>query len=346
MWWIKQMKREKQRGVTLLEVLLVLAVASAILIMIINYTTQRTTQLIRDKTTIQIQQILDAALAYYNNNGTWPVPAPVSPATYNRIKLDDSPLIGTYLPSSKSFTANLLGSCDPYFYIDTDTTTGLFSVWTASCGPASDSNAKIIAGTVPSGFITASIADMVKPVPSTCTAGTPCYVIAQVNMPGQNLNNARSVNFANLYKSGQCVPYPACPATMTPQIFAAPVGVSGNNDTTNNTTMYPLISYTAYATTGTTAGQEPPFCQNQTTTTVNATCVNSTGTPPVSGGVNNRYWRVCLNVTTTRGTVTPITQDNTKNIGTILVVTRCQPGGTTPGGPVEPTGSPSFNVWN
>ena len=37
------------------------------------------------------------------------------------------------------------------------------------------------------------------------------YVTAQVTTPGQNLNNARSVNFVGIYHNGACVPVPNCP---------------------------------------------------------------------------------------------------------------------------------------
>ena len=63
---------QTQTGVTLLEILLLLAVAAVFLTVGIQYDTRKTERLRIDKTALQMQQILDAGLLYYVKNGEWP----------------------------------------------------------------------------------------------------------------------------------------------------------------------------------------------------------------------------------------------------------------------------------
>jgi prepilin-type N-terminal cleavage/methylation domain-containing protein len=82
-------------GFTLLEMIMVLVVMSSVILLITNYGTHRMDQFRRDKTALQMQEVLSAALAYYVNNGAWPTAGtPAVPAT-----LASSSLIPTYLPS-------------------------------------------------------------------------------------------------------------------------------------------------------------------------------------------------------------------------------------------------------
>ena len=46
---------------------------------------------------------------------------------------------------------------------------------------------------------------------SAGSSANTCEVVAAVNIPGQNLNNAGAVTFAGLYYHGGCVPVPQCP---------------------------------------------------------------------------------------------------------------------------------------
>src|SRR5687768_2200405 len=68
-----QLGQQKTKGFTLLEMLLVLAISSSLVVLLLNYTTQKSDEMRRDKTVLQIQQILNAALSYYVNTSTWPV---------------------------------------------------------------------------------------------------------------------------------------------------------------------------------------------------------------------------------------------------------------------------------
>lgn len=160
--------------------------------------------------------------------------------------------------------------------------------------------------------------------------------------PGQNLNNARSVNFGSVYSSGQLVPVPTCPTGMTPQIFAVPISVSGVNDVTvgSSPTVYPISSFTAYATAPSDGISCPDVCRPASAGSGGAkdNCASAT-----VGGINKKYWRVCLAVTTEKGqvSITESDQADTKFLGSILAVTRCAPGSPTI---TEPVGS-VFQVY-
>ncbi len=62
----------RPRGFSLIEMVLVLIVIASILVLVSNYGNQRMNQFRRDRTALQMQQILNAGLSYYINQGTWP----------------------------------------------------------------------------------------------------------------------------------------------------------------------------------------------------------------------------------------------------------------------------------
>jgi hypothetical protein len=177
-------------------------------------------------------------------------------------------------------------------------------------------------------------------------------VTAQVTIPGENSNNARSVNFSNIYHQGGCVPVPVCPTGMIAEIFVVPVSVAGTNDVASNgsgngnqgvspQTVYPLMSFTAFATPsagaagpgngGPGGGNTPPTCDAAATDT---TCYSD-----VSGGLgvsSGDYWRACMQVVTQKGDVSVTNTASGSgawgyNVD-ILAITRCSPA-------AEPSGS-------
>lgn len=353
------MNRYRKNGFTLLEMLLVLTIASTVMVMITAYITQKSAQTQRDKVVIQMQQILDAGLAYYNMNGTWPITGFLSPG-YTRVPLD--PTIGgaqngqplftkNYIPSAKSFYTNPLGlaaGCDPKYYIDFNSNTGVFSVIAYMCGQSSAANAAIIAGQLPSGFITstlpaASAAGTTPAVPaySACTAGSTCYVVAQVNMPGQNLNNARSVNFAGIYHNGGCVPAPSCPNGFHSDIMLAVTEVRGLNSP--GTSTYPIQAFVARAYGGANDSTGKPALPNNVADCYDpstATACSSTGpsaTPMTGAAAGQLYWRVCLLISTSAGQVNSSGYSSWAQYSQIMAITRCTPD-------LENGGS-DFKVW-
>ena len=309
----KMTHQYRPKGFTLVEMLLVLAIMSTILVAILGYTTQKSDEMRRDRTAMQMEQILNAGLSYYLSFGSWPT------------QLDDL--------QTKSFLpkGTILSAWGQHFTIgDNGSTPGsgtLFSVCTIIQGKQAFSASTIIAGRLPLASATKGGAPS-APCPNTaasaCTSSDQsCTISSSVNVPGQNLNNARSINFAGIYHNGACVPAPACPnATMLPTIMAVPVSVSGINDSSSPTTIYPLSSFTAYVI-GTSASDDTP-------TSSPGDCVNGVSTScyfDKDNGVklssSGKYWRVCIRIITEKGIITY--DDNNKDAGIILALTRCVP---------------------
>jgi len=297
------------KGFTLVEMLLVLAVIGVMFSMILGYTQQKINQFRRDKTALVMQEVLNAALAYYVNNGQWPplIGTAVDPGG-SRIQ---SLVNAKYITASMMNSAYWNGGAPAGFWAQVINNGNNFELM---LGAIPMVEIDILAGMVPMGHV-----DTVNSV-----------LLSDVTIPGQNLNNARSVNFASLYHNGGCVPVPTCPGTMTPQIMVAPVSVSGLYDLNigaSNTQVYPITSFTAYAM-GPSA--TPPACVSSDTV---LSC-------PVVTGMT--YWRACLSILTPKGLVAGPTTSNssTSSFGgsvTLMAITRCAPAS-------EPAGS-SFSVW-
>lgn len=327
----KESLASKAAGFTLLETLLVLAIVGAIMVMAINYGSRQMAQERRDKIAIQMQQILTAGLAYYTNNGGWPVSSCIykSNVTSNATAWSNLNLLAGYLPSS--LTANSYGynfniACDQItsnvFYVNTQVN--------------SHAVALSLAGMLPVAYTSDAFGN-----PSS----TGTYVTAQVTTPGENLNNARSVNFTGIYHHGACVPVPICPGynvatsscitgsnCMAPQIMVVPVSLSGVNDT-GSSNVYAMASFTAYAYG---PSNTPVDCDTGTTPTA---CSLGSGIAPNYS--SPLYWRVCVQVVAQKGLVSTT---NTGSGGqawgqyaTVMAVTRCAP-------PNEPYGS-DFTVF-
>jgi prepilin-type N-terminal cleavage/methylation domain-containing protein len=311
---------KKQSGVTLLEMMLVMVIAAAMVSMLIGYVQQKTAEMRRDRVALQMEQILNAGLAYYVNKTTWPVTtAPNCPAGTETINILQTQ---GYLP-----TGTIVNPWGKTFNITCNAATGTFSV---STDVTKTYEANILAGRVPMASI----------------AGT--VVTAMVSIPGQNLNNARAVNFAGMYKSGGCVPAPKCPMNMKPAIFVIPTSVTGYNDpmtidpwtgTPNAANMYPITSFTAFARgdgNGDPTAGAPQDCATKTSPNWISCDVAEAGT---------QYWRVCLAIITEKGVVYPSASESLPtlhgaNMGSILAITRCVPNA----GVETPHGS-SFNVF-
>ena len=356
--------RKKLKGVTLLEVMLVLVIASSLLVMVLNYTTQKADELRRDRTVMQAQQILNAGLSYYITHSAWPiVGAPDQCSLSGRPSWSPMhELQPDYLPDS--LDNNPYGQ--PYHITCANAANG--GGFYVAIAVNNAANAAAIAGRLPLAYRSNSFADW---PPKACTSGDDCiFVIANVNIPGQNLNNARSVNFASTYFSGSCVPAPNCPPNMKPEIMVMPAAVSGVNDAPSCTQQQicarnpegiykcrevtackgkvnSISSFTATAL-GDASGSPvdpkvgPYSCSLRI---VPQACIaNQAGDPLPSDGT--LYWRVCLNVSTDRGEVNPsnttdpiIAAQQGKMMGSLIAFTRCVPNM----GDENPSGS--IDVW-
>jgi len=355
-----------RKGFSLLEVLLVLAIASSLIVLMLNYTTQRSDELRRDKTVLQMQQILNAGMSYYLNQSRWPLPSTITCGVTPWPNLTASALPPYYIPKT------LLNN--PYansYNINCNTAAagGGFFVYTTANSAA---NAAVIAGRLPLAFITTpgsiNAAPPITQPPECRTAPfTGCtVVVASVNIPGQNLNNARSVNFAGVYYSGSCVPAPNCPPGMKPNIIVAPTSVSGINDPPKCDTneapfnitgcrgnVNPVSSFTAFARGDKNGSPIDPNTPGPLDCKIPKASVEQavpkqcwqTDQIPFPADEKTLYWRVCLTVTTDRGVVYPTVQNGSfpaqhgKMMGSIIAITRCVPNK----GIENPSGS--INVW-
>lgn len=345
--------RKQVKGVTLIEVMLVAVIISVVLIMAMGYIQQKALQTRFDKSAAQIQQVLNAALAYYMaNNSTWP-----AGPTIDCLRGVGCPV--QYLPSSIN---NPVWPGATYWATSLP---GRYLIATAVIAPAGKTYgyATTIAGMLPVAY-TSDLSLDANGVwtQGTCTPATAtCYVVAMVTAPGQNLNNATAVNFASLYHSGACVPVPTCPVAangtpMTASIVVVPASVTGVYDkptggaSCNPTNLsgcsvnaYPLNSFTATAT-GPSAAADvgPPDCSTGVKTPCYAS-YDASGNP-VGAPLTGQYWRVCLSVLTERGAVTPnsgsAATDNAwgQLSGNVMAITRCILQG-------ENSGS-GFTVWS
>jgi prepilin-type N-terminal cleavage/methylation domain-containing protein len=336
--------RRAIKGFTLIEMLLVMAVIAAIVVGIATYSQQKMSQLRQDRAVLQIQQILNAGLAFYLNNTTWPT------SMADDLQGDGTvALPGGYLPGP----SNLVKIVSPWagkYYIGHTTSTNapnaLFAVCTTiDAGTATPTIAQILAGRLPMAYVVegdhaadcdAKEGTGVIPLASECKEA-PCTLVTTVNVPGQNLNNARSVNFAGVYHHGACVAAPKCPAKMVPTIIVAPTSVSGMNDDPN--TIYPISSFTAYV-----SNKSPST--NPVTSCPNDSAAGTQACP--DGGVNDKYWRVCLQIITTKGQV--VYNKGTSNststgyaATTIMALTRCMPQGEDT---EETVSGSNFNVFS
>lgn len=332
--------RKLKLGFTLVEMLLVVAIVGMLLYMAINYFQQQALQTRIDKTSVQLQQILNAGMSYYVNNGNWPDPG-------NSNSLDclqgnkpgggsASACKAVYIPQNfvnpwaASFNTALSSDCSGANPLSCT----LFYAYTLiEAGDISGAAANAVAGKLPMAYITSTQPNGNNPPPndgaSCIKPAKSCYVVTSVNIPGQNLNNATAVNFSGIYHPGGCVPVPSCPTNMVPQITVVPISVSGNNDKSSGktATVYPISSFTAYAQGGPNAGITPD------------NCVSDGGPSGGSGGNNNNgdtcqatdnkqidsggnYWRACMQVVSQQGDVSSTNNKWAENTA-VMAITRC-----------------------
>lgn len=342
----------RQKGFTLLEILLVVLIMTTILLGVISFIHGSVVNSRRAAAAQQITQIQQAALAYYATFGQWPIK---NQACTGVDALNDptQPLVSNRYISATT---------NPYglnYYLKCVAGRNYLIIYTATSTVAADSviEATAIQGLVPATNTVLNTGPIV-PIAATLTLAA-----TTTPPPGLSLTNAMAVNFTSIYHSGACVPVPVCPANMVPQILVATAAVSGvakppenctnrNDFTTCAYSTSSVSSYNAYAVGGQ-AGMTPsalPACNNGAT----EPCIPDAagGSMPTQFNLPN-YWRVCLQVATHDQ---PVNVQNTvgkgsagncntqdcsvawgQALGNITVLTRCQ-------SPAEGSGA-SFTVW-
>lgn len=301
-----------QKGYTLLAVMLFLVILGAAVAIGLNYTEQKTDELYRDKAAMQMQQILNAGLAYYITDGSWPTTG----TTASPEQLNASSLL---LTKNFILTTPISPWGQPY-YIAANKTTDGNNTFVVSTTTNSQTEAVILASRLPMGV----------------ASGT--AVSAQVNVPGQNVANARSVNFSAVYHNNGCVPVPSCPPGTSPKILVAPAAAQGLYNSTTCTdandpstcTSNRAVDITGVvatanppATVDGTAGTGPNSCDTSAPTGCSAQIVNSGGSNTPTYITSGKFWRVCIKVTTALGVVNPNTPAWAELAASVVAFTRC-----------------------
>jgi len=327
----------KERGFTLLEMLLVLVIIASIMGMFIGYTLRKSEETRIDKMVMTTQQILSASLNFYNDHGSWTKCTDADECIFKtggNIPL----LMEGYVPD-QDYTSLWPGGVDPtndtYIQFSAPSNPRFRVCIPINAGSASRAIAETIASRLPLGTTTQTT-NAAEPcdqnmVPVPCTdPALPCRVVTTVQVPGQNLNNARSINFGGVYHNGACVPVPDCPGGMKAQIFVSPVSVSGLSEGLNLSTssgeVVPLSSFTAYVKPSpdpATGAVGPENC----TDTSYAPCYQDNASTLLPPG---NYWRVCLDIVTEKGQISGTKW--VKESGSVAAITRCVPDN-------EPSGS-------
>ena len=291
---MKKLISRWEKGFTLIEIMLVMVIISVILYMSMGYLQQQTRNVKIDKSSAQMQQILNAGLAYYVNNGEWPAGGDSLACLQGT---GAAGCLTSYLPVTMN---NPFGGV--YSAAISNTNFSVSLAIPASLNVTGKAVAKMIAGRLPLASVDAS----------------GLVVTSYINIPAQSLNNSTSINFAGLYHQGACVPAPICPADqngnpMEPKVIVTPVSVSGLNDPSPSTNVYPISSFSSYATALTADSGSPPACENAT---------NSPACPTVNTGAS--YWRVCLQVISEYGDVSKTNPGWGEHV-TVAAFTRCAP---------------------
>src|SRR5579872_1835180 len=152
MWRVMRMKKTRHRnqGFTLIEILLVIVVVSILMVMATGFIQQKTESLRRDKTALQMQQIMNAALTYYVTNGQWPANSNV--ASNGLVDFNHDLIVNNYIPPGQGLNKALLSPYGTNYYTIADPVTNNFYVLMpfplpiTSTTPAS---ATMIAGVLP-----------------------------------------------------------------------------------------------------------------------------------------------------------------------------------------------------
>jgi prepilin-type N-terminal cleavage/methylation domain-containing protein len=364
-----------KKGFSLLEMMLVLVILSALMAVYIQMNNQKTERTRRENLATQMEQILAASMAYYSNSTMNYTTAPNQWPPTGTLTSTNVLVTSGYLPAN-FVKANYYNSV---FTLSSNTTSGTFSVSTTLQGPLTNLN-KVNAG------IIASL------LPLGISSGA--TVTGTVNTPGQALNNAIGIHFAGIYNAMGCVPAPTCPLNMSPVIYVAPVSVNGDYtmpqycSSSDPTTCVPttpagITSYVAFAvggpnnvsgqfpytssafnpgTNGTIPNNQPTIPSNMSDCPIlNAPTTISCFKDTVDGSgswitdpnksTTQLYWRVCLSVMTTSGLVDPnrnnanFTSGNNTSaqqgllMGQVAAFTGCAPNGGN-----QTSGTP-LNIW-
>lgn len=306
--------KKNEKGVSLIEMLLVLVVLGMILVMINNYYQTSIQQQKYDRASVDIQQILSAASSYYMLMNKWPSTLACldgvggSECTVKFL----SGMAAKKNPWGQPYSISSAGVNLP-FYVHT-----LIGGRTLASARA---QRRTMIGIVPMGAVGTG-------APQVLFGQTYLPFDASINTPAKALwNNRGQLNFAGIYHHGGCVPVPQCPPNTTPQVFVVPTQIVGAGNSSGNYAM-DISNFSSYAT-GPAAPNAVPNCYS----------LGGIGPACVDGGSSTaaQYWRVCASVLTPAGYADDINPNSWGQAQALMAVTRCSPN-------VEKTGS-GFNIY-
>jgi general secretion pathway protein G len=188
--------KKKSMGFTLIELLFIIVIIGIVVALTLSAYQQRTTNLKVEQTALQMQQVLQSGISYYNDNYVWPSSSNPPPV-----------FIQSYLPISG--TTNPWGQA--YQYQGSTTQTNQFQVYS---------------GSLPSAQIASRISSLlpnagIDPANST-------QVIAVVAAAQRSTFDIRMVGVTPAVSDGQTAATfdMQCPTGFTPTIVTAPTQIS------------------------------------------------------------------------------------------------------------------------
>ncbi len=190
--------REHRKGFTLIELLFVIAIIGVLTSLGVSMMTKKTEQFKVKKTSLEIQQLLQAAMAYnVDNKGEWPDAG-------NSSTITSGDLFYKYIPATQAIETNTWG-VDAYNWDQPSDKTNIFEVYT---DVPTKQIAEQIAAKLPDGYaekdpdnnyyrISVGIT-----VPAQSLSGLP--LLADVDSIDMNINNSTGVATATLDEPNPC----------------------------------------------------------------------------------------------------------------------------------------------
>lgn len=226
-----QCHAQKEAGYTLLEMTLVLAIIAVIATFALKLYRDTTESNRANKVALEMQHVMEAAIAYNNNKNYWPTDNSYTtdpPAATDCATPKDLTFVNNYLPNQSNLSSYGVSICWSGANDGTQTPPPNYQrFWVAVALPGTYiATAQHVAALLPNAIATAdqpkplvatvksspfaphsatasSDSDKVFAAPTPCTVTTkPCYVRAEIPLPATQ----QSTSTPGFYAAGYCVP--------------------------------------------------------------------------------------------------------------------------------------------
>lgn len=311
---------KRNKGFTLLEMLLVILVMTAIAFFAIRMQEQKMKEIRVNHAAAQINQIFAAATSYYIDNGDWPYKNKSTPQDQDEadnitLLTDDHYLPKSWLADGADTLMSPFGS--PYVLGPqgskgaVDSKQAMYSV---SLDNLTQMQATALKAKLPMSYI------------KQADDGKDKYKLtAFVSIPSYDYNHAADLSDVGVYHPGDCIPKPtyACPRGMKAATFVTVEQAYGFGQGTNQQsgTVYPITGISAYAQSGDLLCPDMPTGGSYVGNDQQSHQIN----PPCGDDED----RVCIRLTTTNGAVdfSKFTKSYAQTIGVtyLLAMTKCVP---------------------